>query len=293
MKLPYCCGCLVSSNRNLVGCVDASNVVLRARGLTAYYGSRVVVDGVSLALRAGQVVGLVGPNGCGKTTLLRALAGLLPASGILEYAGVPLADMDSRQRAGFRAFVAQESGDGFGFTVGDMVGLGGAHRSRVFWPPGGLALQKRVLAILEEVDLGPLVDRGCDELSGGERQRVVIARALLQGGRLLLLDEPTSALDLRHRALVLRALRRRASNGGAVIAAMHDLNLSIAACDRVLLMNNGVLVADGPPREVLTSKRVAQVYQTPVVQTPVVFAASPTIGEDSYAILIDPRSIQT
>jgi iron complex transport system ATP-binding protein len=230
-----------------------------------------------LEVAAGEVVGLIGPNGAGKSTLMRCLAGLVPAVGDIRYAGVPLAALTARSRAAARAYVAQGLDTEFPYRVEEIVAMGLSHQSLWFSAPHA---PDRVRQVLAEVGFEIPFERRFGELSGGERQQVLVARALIQDAPLLLLDEPTSALDLRHRAAILSALRARARRGAAVLLSMHDLSLAALACDKLLLLSTGRIVAAGAPRDVLTAERVSEVYRVPVVCGRHPAAATPTIELD-------------
>jgi iron complex transport system ATP-binding protein len=234
---------------------------LVARGIEFAYGAVPVLRGISLDLEGGEVVGLVGPNGSGKTTLLRSLAGLLSVRGDIRYGDASLESLSQRERAHRRAYVPQSVAVVFPYRVTDVVGMGLAARARFYGAP---ISSERVDAALSEVGFEPSPQQRFDRLSGGERQQVVVARALVQEADIVLLDEPTSALDLRHRAALIGALRRRAAAGAAVLVSLHDLNLAALACDRLLLLTGGEIVADGPPATVLTQEMIERVYGVPV-----------------------------
>lgn len=235
--------------------------VLNAENIELRFGARPVLRGVSLALSAGEVVGLVGPNGSGKTTLLRCLAGLLRCAGKIQYGKKQLQDLSHRERALERAYIPQNVGVAFPYRVVDVVGMGMAARTRFYGAPLD---SDDIRTALREVGFAPSMEQRFDRLSGGERQQVLVARALAQNAGILLLDEPTSALDLRHRAAIVRAMRCRASAGAAVLVTLHDLNLAALACDRLLLLAEGEIVADGSPSEVLAEELVERVYGVPV-----------------------------
>jgi iron complex transport system ATP-binding protein len=234
---------------------------LVARDLEFAYGAAPVLRGVSLDLEGGEVVALVGPNGSGKTTLLRSLAGLLNARGDIHYGDAPLDTLTQRERAHRRAYVPQRVAVVFPYRVVDVVGMGLASRARFYGAP---ISSECVDAALSEVGFAPSRHQRFDRLSGGERQQVVVARALVQEADIILLDEPTSALDLRHRAAIIGALRRRAAAGAAVLVSLHDLNLAALACDRLLLLADGEIVANGPPATVLSQEMIERVYGVPV-----------------------------
>ena len=222
--------------------------------------ARPVLRGVSLGLRPGEVVGLVGPNGAGKTTLLRALCGLLPPRrGEVRLEGVPLGRLPGRSRARRLALMPQAAALGLDFTCLDVVLMGRYPHLRPLAPerPGDLAVARAALA---EVEMGGCADRRTAGLSAGERQRVLFARARSQEAAVLLCDEPTANLDLRHRAQLFEVLRAHARGGGAVLAAVHDLDLAARHCDRLVLLHEGTVLADGPPDRVLTPAHLEAAY---------------------------------
>jgi iron complex transport system ATP-binding protein len=254
--------------------------MLAAKDLGFSYGGHVVLAGVSLQLERGAIVGLIGPNGVGKTTLLKLLAGLLEGDGVIEYDGVDLRRLSVRARAARRAYVAQEAAAPFPYRVAEVVAMGRAFTTATFAAPGSPAAVREALA---EVGIGELYDRRFDELSGGERQLVLVARALLQSTDIVILDEPASHLDLRHRAHIIAALARRARAGVAVIASMHDLSLAGIACDRILLLAERQLVADGRPSEVLTAERLSAVFGVPLCAGRHPLSGTPTVELDPRA----------
>lgn len=251
---------------------------LEARDIHFCYTKEPVLAGISLCAQAGEMVGLVGPNGCGKTTLLKVTAGLLAGSGQVAYGGVALAELSARDKARRRAYVPQSTDAVLPFTVREIVAMGRAHLSRWYGIP---EVGSEVEAALDEVGLGVPPQRTFTTLSGGERQQVLVARALVQDSTLLLLDEPVSALDLRHRLQVVRALRRRAHSGAAVLVSMHDLTLAAMACDRLVLLCRGRAAAVGKPSVVLQPETLERVYGVPVVCVPHPSTQTPTI-------LLDP-----
>ena len=208
-----------------------------------------VLEPASLQLAPGAVVALVGPNGAGKSTLLQAMAGLAP-----ERVRLRLGPRDlPRAEIGFlpQAFAVRS-----GLSVLDCILLG--RREAL-----GLRVAPRLIAeaeaLLARLGLAPLADRPMQALSGGQQQRVLIAQRLFRRPGLLLLDEPTSALDLHHQLEVMALLRAHAAQTGTpVVAALHDLGLALRWCDRVLLLAEGRLLADGPPQTVLTPDRLTR-----------------------------------
>jgi iron complex transport system ATP-binding protein len=258
-------------------------VRLQVLNLSAGYGNRLVLRGINLEVAAGEVVALVGPNGAGKSTLIRVLSGVLPAkSGQAQIDGEDLLTLPPAQRARRVAVVPQMIHLPESFTASEIVLMGrtphlplwggeSKHDCEVSW------------AAMRRTNIENLADRPAGELSGGEQQRVVLARALTQEPRVLLLDEPTSHLDLKHQVTVLELVRDLArSEQLAVLVTLHDLNQAAAYADRVALMQRGEIVASGPAAEVFTAERLSQVYdvniavsQHPSRGTPVVLAEGP------------------
>jgi ABC-type cobalamin/Fe3+-siderophores transport system ATPase subunit len=246
-----------------------SELAVVADGLRLTYsnGAR-ALDGASLSVARGELVAIIGPNGSGKSSLLRALAGLQTLdAGSVTLDGRAMGEWASRERARRVALVPQRLEVVPGYSVEDFVLLGRyAHLTgwRLFSPADREFARK----CLEQVDALAFLERGMNEMSGGERQRVLIARALAQEARTILLDEPTSALDLKHQMLVYRLIhamhREGGSAGRTVVVVTHDLNLPSQFADRIVLMKNGRIVRDGSPREVLTKEILEEVYETPL-----------------------------
>ena len=252
--------------------------MLSVRGLHAAYDERPVLRGVDLDVGAGEVVGLVGPNGCGKTTLLRAINRSLPLKGgrvCLDEADITA--LSVRELARRVAVVPQNAEPPAGFSALEAVVMGRtAHLG--FFAQEGAADYRLAAAALAMVGVADLRDRRVEELSGGERQKVVIARALAQEAPLLLLDEPTANLDIGQQVAVARLLRElAAAKGFAVLAAIHDLTLASLYCDRLALMAEGRIVASGAPAAVLTRENIARVYGLDAVVLRRPFLAGPAV----------------
>ncbi|MGW7075943.1 heme ABC transporter ATP-binding protein [Streptomyces sp. NPDC054866] len=247
---------------SLPGDFAPGDVLAEAAGLRVRLGGREVLAGVSLTARAGEVLALVGPNGAGKSTLLAALAADLPAhEGVVRVCGRPVAEWTARELALRRAVLPQSAALSFPFAVEDVVRMGRA-------PWAGTALEEDDDRVVREAmaatEVGEFAARSFSALSGGERARVALARVLAQRAPLLLLDEPTAALDLRHQELVLRICRERAGAGDAVVVVLHDLGLAAAYADRVAVLRDGGLAAEGAPGGVFTGELLSEVYRQPV-----------------------------
>jgi iron complex transport system ATP-binding protein len=233
-------------------------------------GQPEAVAGVSLALRPGEVVGLIGPNAAGKSTLARLACGLLsPDAGQVLLSGDPLPSLQRRERARRIALLPQQHPESLPFTARQVALMGRAPYLGL-WSLEGPGDHARAEAALAEVDALQFADRPVTTLSGGERQRVFLARALAQDARALVLDEPTSALDLSHQALLVGAVRKRARAGGAALLVLHDLALAGASCDRLALLVCGEVLAEGKPADVLRPDIVGRAYgaQVDVVANP-------------------------
>ncbi|HXV61899.1 MAG TPA: ABC transporter ATP-binding protein [Vicinamibacteria bacterium] len=243
-------------------------MILEAQGLAFSYAETPVVKDVSLALPRGSFAGLIGPNGCGKSTLLRLLSGVLkPARGEVRLEGRSLAEIPPRQRAKQIAYVPQQQRGVFPFTALEVVLTGRSpYTSRFRFE--NEADRLIALEALMEVGAEHLAARPVTELSGGEQQMISVARALAQQSTILLLDEPAASLDLKHRAKLLSALKRlRAERSLTALVVTHDLQMLDETFDLLFALSEGRLVAEGAPRDVLSEKRLAAIYDDPHVRT--------------------------
>ena len=240
--------------------VDGHTLV--AQALTVGYGARSVLDEVDLALRRGEVTALIGPNGSGKSTLLRAMVRLLaPTGGGVLLDGRAIHELSTREVARRMAALPQQPEVPAGLTVSELVEQGRyPHRGalRTFGVEDRVAVERA----LEETGMTPFAARPLDELSGGERQRAWIALALAQDTPILLLDEPTTFLDLGHQFEVLELIGRlRACSGLTVVLVLHDVNQAARHADRIVALDEGVIVADGPPAQVVTEQLLREVFR--------------------------------
>lgn len=235
--------------------------MLAATGISVTIGRTPILGEVSFAARAGQVTAIVGPNGSGKSTLLKAISGDIACGGTIRLDGQDIRQLRPWQLAERRAVLAQASVLAFPFAVHQVVRMGA--ESGVSGHPGDV-----VTAALHRVDMGHKAAAVFPDLSGGEQQRVQLARVLAQiwqpvlagQPRWLLLDEPVASLDIGHQLDVMRIARDYADRGGGVIVVLHDLNLTAMFADRVLMLKQGRIVADGTPGAVLTSACISDVY---------------------------------
>lgn len=219
---------------------------------------RKIVDNVLLDVQPGEFVGLLGPNGCGKSSLLRTIYRVLrPDAGLVTLNGEDVWKLDAHQVAQRAAVVAQERGSEFDFLVHEMVMMGRTPHKGM-WDRDEQSDHQLVEESLRRVGMADFAQRNFRTLSGGEKQRVLVARALAQQAKFLVLDEPTNHLDIRYQLEILSLVKRLKVT---TLAALHDLNLAAQYCDRLFLMQNGCVVASGKPAEVLEPERIRQVYQ--------------------------------
>jgi len=236
-----------------------SQVELRELSVNA--GSKVLVSKVSLAVEAGTWCTVIGPNGAGKTSLVEAVAGLRrPSHGSVHIGGSEIGSMGERERARSVALVPQHPVVPAGMSVYDYVALGRLAYHGLFRSPG--AGDKRVIeSVLDRLALSDFRNRDVATLSGGERQRMVLARAFVQSTMVIVLDEPITGLDLRHQMELLELLKGEVDACGlTVIATLHDLTLAGQFADRLVLLDRGEVVLDGPSHEVVRSDELASRY---------------------------------
>jgi len=244
-------------------------VILQADGLQVRYAAthRLALAGVSARVAAGELVAVAGPNGSGKTTLVRAVTGLVPlSSGSVRVEGRPLAEWRRADLARVLGVVPQREDIVFPLRVEEAVMLGRYARLGPLGAPGA-ADHQAVASALARCDAVALARRSTDTLSGGEWQRVRLARALAQEPSVLLLDEPTASLDVRHEMEILELIRSLVDHGLAGLVITHQLNLAARFADRIVLLNEGRVVAEGTPAEVLRKETLDAVFQWPVAVT--------------------------
>ena len=250
----------------------AKEIIFEIEHLDFSYGKNKALDDLSLVIERGRFYGIVGPNGCGKTTLLDLMAANRePVRGVIKFSGKEIKRFEKIALAKEIALVPQDFYINFPFTVKEIVLMGRHPYIPRFTSPSTKDL-KIVEEIMEEFEIDRFADKYITELSGGEKQRVVFARALAQAAPVLILDEPTSNMDIQYALKILNIVAgRREKKQGTVIAAMHNLNLTAAYCDRLVFMKSGRVVSEGDI-EVLNEKNIKDVFG---VETRVYF--------DSYA----------
>ncbi|MEU7921070.1 ABC transporter ATP-binding protein [Micromonospora zamorensis] len=252
--------------------------MLSTRDLVAGYDERTVLDGLDLDLPTDAFTVIVGPNACGKSTLLRTMARLLtPRRGTVLLDGTAIRELPTREVARRLGVLPQSPLVPEGVTVADLVGRGRQPYQRWWrqWSPEDGAAVDQAMTLADVTDLA---DRPVDSLSGGQRQRVWIAMTLAQDTDALLLDEPTTFLDLAHQVEVLDLLHRlRVERGRTVVAVLHDLNQAARYADHLVAMRAGAVVAAGPPREILTADLVRDVFGLACVVVPCPVTGAPLV----------------
>ncbi|MCX5069991.1 ABC transporter ATP-binding protein [Micromonospora lupini] len=252
--------------------------MLSTRDLVVGYDERTVLDGLTLDLPTDAFTVIVGPNACGKSTLLRTMARLLtPRRGTVLLDGAAIRDLPTRDVARRLGVLPQSPLVPEGVTVADLVGRGRQPYQR-WWRQWSSDDGAAVDEAMNLADVSDLADRPVDSLSGGQRQRVWIAMTLAQDTDALLLDEPTTFLDLAHQVEVLDLLHRlRVERGRTVVAVLHDLNQAARYADHLIAMRAGAVVAAGPPREILTADLVRDVFGLACVVVPCPVTGAPLV----------------
>jgi iron complex transport system ATP-binding protein len=268
---------------------------LRLQRLTLAYGDRAVLDTISFGVGIGELLGIVGPNGCGKSTLIKGITRVIPLKGGHVYIDDrSVAAMSQDELARFIAVVPQHSSLPEAFTAFEVVLMGRTPHLGFLRYEGKKDIDTAIRA-MEITDTWHLALRRVDELSGGEKQRLTIARALTQQPQIILLDEPTSHLDINYQIETLELIASLCRQEGlAVLAALHDLNLAAQYCDRIIMLDGGRIYAEGNAAAVVTPANVKQVYGAdvcisphPINQLPVTLI---TAGNDNRK---DSRNIKT
>jgi iron complex transport system ATP-binding protein len=239
-------------------------MIISASNLSIGYPGRLVAEGLSIRVNEGEVLALLGPNGGGKTTLLKTLLGLLPArAGKVLLSGKDISTVSDRERARLIGYVPQVHSGTFAFTVETVVLMGRIAHGSLFARPSARDRDVTWQA-LERFGIAELAPRPYTEISGGERQLVLLARALAQEPRFIVLDEPTASLDFGNQGKVMREIRALADSGLGVLFTTHDPNHALRAAHRAYLLRAGECLADGPVAETLTGERLQALYRAPV-----------------------------
>jgi iron complex transport system ATP-binding protein len=262
-----------------------TQAAVELRGVSAGYGEEDILHDVSLTVRAGQLCAVLGPNGAGKSTLVKLLSGALrPRVGRVTVAGEDLAGLDRQAIARRVAVVPQSVEVAFGFTVAEVVAMGRAPHQGA-WMRASERDRAAVARALEACELTALAPRPVAALSGGEQKRVAIARALAQEAPILLLDEAGAHLDVRHVITVHELVRRELTGRDlACVAVLHDLNAAARYADRVALLKAGRIVAEGTVEEVMTYRRLTDVFETEL------YVGVNELDDTRYFLPFRPRS---
>ena len=250
---------------------------LRGRDLVVGYGDEPVIDGLSITVPDAELTAVVGPNACGKSTLLRALARLLdPRPGLVLLDGRAIHEQPAKDVARRLGLLPQAPTAPGGLVVEDLVARGRYPHQGLLrqWSSGD---QRAVDAAMARARVTDLSQRPVDQLSGGQRQRVWLAMALAQETDLLLLDEPTTYLDIAHQVEVLDLCEDLHRDGLTVVAVLHDLNLAFRYATHVIVMHEGTVVAEGPPGEVVTAELIGEVFDLPCRIVPDPETATPMV----------------
>jgi len=234
--------------------------MIEIKGLSFGYNQREVLSDINIRIEDGEIVSIIGPNGSGKTTLLRCINKILKVKkGEISIRGQSLNHFSLRELSTLLGYVPQREMISFPFTVFEIVLMG--RRPYINWGLRPYDVEV-VNDVLEMLDLDGFSNRFFDELSGGERQRVLIARAFAQQPKVLLLDEPTTSLDLKHQLDVFDLIKDIGKKKGvSIIYAIHDLHLAARFSERVIMLKNGRIFADGAPEDVITAENIRKVYE--------------------------------
>lgn len=255
-------------------------IAVEAHNIVFSYGKNVILHDVSLEVRFGEIVGLLGPNGTGKSTLVGVMAGdAHPSTGRVTYSSTDLTSMTRQQLARTRSVMPQSTDFPFSYLTHDIVAMG-----RHCWEPNPQVDENIITCSMRMTDVEHFRDREVTRLSGGEKARVTFARVLTQQAGVVFLDEPTAALDIAHQERTMEVCRELADQGHAVVAVMHDLQLAGSYCDRIALMEKGRIAAYDVPEQVLTSELLTRVYGWPIEVA--------TVGDGRLVILPQQRAFR-
>lgn len=255
---------------------------LSVQNLHVSYGAKTVIDGLNVGIPAGKVTTVIGPNGCGKSTMLKAVGQLIESSGQILLDGTDIRSLSRKKLATRLAMLPQSPVSPEGLLVKDLVGRG-RHPHQSWFKQWSSTDQDAVAEALAQTGSVELADRAVHELSGGQRQRVWISMVLAQRTPVMFLDEPTTYLDLSASIDVLNLVRRLNSElGRTVVMVLHDLNLAARYSDHLLVLRDGMLKAEGPPADVITSPLLREVFdlealveEDPAVGGPLIIPAAP------------------
>jgi iron complex transport system ATP-binding protein len=240
----------LNSKLNQAGLLSTKNISWRTEG-------NQILDDISFTISEGSFTGVIGPNGAGKSSLLRCLYRFIkPEKGVISFDGQDIWQFNANEYAKSVAVVLQETPSQFNLTVQSVVALGLIPHKTLFARESALEL-KKISQALSQVGLSDKALQNFEHLSGGEKQRALIARAIVQSPRLLIMDEPTSHLDVRYQIQIMQLAK---SLGITVLASFHDLNLASAMCENILVLDQGKLICQGAPSAVMTTQMLSKVF---------------------------------
>lgn len=245
--------------------------VIEIKNLAIGYENKIVLSGVNASIKQGEIVGIIGCNGAGKSTFLKTIRGLLPKmSGDVLYFGKPLEEYDDKELACRVAYLQQHVEVGFGYTGLDIV-LAGRYPYMKWWEKESGDDEKLALDCMAYTGTLDLADRPVTEVSGGQKQRILLAKVLAQQTPILFLDEPTTGLDMVYQEEIFRFAKELAQMGKTVLMVVHELNFAAKYCTRILLLGEGKLLADASPSEAFTEELLSRAYRADisVVKNPV------------------------
>lgn len=249
---------------------------LETHNVSLIRSGQLILNKVNCSFRPGELVGVLGRNGAGKTSLVKTLAGLLlPTEGVVALDGQPVSEMAPRDRARNIAYLAQDHVVHWPLTVERTVSLGAMPRLNAFERPGSV-LVAQIEEAMSSCDVLRFRERSVHTLSGGELARVLLARLMAVGAPVMLADEPVACLDMEHQYAVMNLLKKAVRTGQSVVVVLHDLSLALRYCDRVILLHEGAIAADGASRDVLTPELVGRVFGVEVKRL--------KVGETSYLL---------
>ncbi|MEM7067998.1 MAG: ABC transporter ATP-binding protein [Pseudomonadota bacterium] len=239
--------------------------MLSLNRLSVSRGNKRILEDVSLEIAAGEFVGLLGPNGAGKSTLLKATLNLVKSTGGIKFQGNDSHLMSEAERARYASYLPQEREVNWPLTVEKIVSLGASNTSAVAKTTSDKLIS--ISEALHRMDVFHLKSRPITQLSGGEQARALIARALAQDTALLLADEPAAGLDPAHQISLMKSLHDLAAEGKSIVACLHEIPLAARWCSRIIVLNNGKIIADGTPNDVLSEALISQVYGVQTFRT--------------------------
>ena len=240
------------------------NTVIDVQNITVGYGEKIILKDISFKVNKGEMIGIVGPNGAGKSTLMKTLRGLLPyKEGTINIFANNINNIKERDFAHFVAYLQQSVDVSFGYTGKELV-LAGRYPYLKWWQGEGLEDEIIAKQCMEYTGVWDLADCPVQEISGGQRQRVLLAKVLAQKTPVLFLDEPTTGLDIVYQEEIFRFCNTLCGAGKTVIMVAHELNLAAKFCDRLILIAKNKILAEGLPKEVISSENLTKAYGVPV-----------------------------